>query len=389
MDALEQMVETRTRLVAARLAISADVVADKREHLTVEEDALFRALGESLGEVNDHITHLERSGYGNPVVGAIRREGARHDPRLGGRGASDWAARTATAVMAMGGESRAVTSGSLDVPQLIETEVAAKPRPERLIDLFTNRKTLEGNAFEYFRQSVRTNNAAAVADNAVKPTSVFTIDPVEDRARVIAHLSEPVPIRLFADHPQLERWLTTEMAEGVLDRVESQAVSGSGSGENITGLLATAGTTAVPYATDLPTTLRSAVTLLQLAGVTPNGWVLHPNDAQKIDLLRYQTGGETAVNAGFLLDGYQEGVAGSGNVFGPATPRVVSASVPEGTAVLGDWDQLCLYVREGVRIDVDAGGVLFTKNQAILRAETRVGVGVLRPASFAVVDLTP
>jgi HK97 family phage major capsid protein len=374
----------------ARKAITDKLAAEKREELTQAETASYRKHTDQFNDLRSRISELQvemdRSGIHSDGAIAVRKAQQRVDAARGGSGG--WAARAATAIISMGGETRAVTSGSLDVPQLIESEVVSKPRPERLIDLFTNRKALESNVFEYFRQSLRTNAAAPVADNAVKPTSQFVVDPIEDRARVIAHLSEPVPMRLFADHPQLESWLSTEMAEGVLDRVESQAITGSGVGENITGLLATAGMTAVPFTTDLPTTLRSAVTMLQLAGVTPNGWVLHPNDAQKIDLLRYQSGGETAVNAGFLLDGYQGGVAGSGNVFGPTTPRVVSASVPEGTAVLADWDQLCLYVREGMRIDVDAGGVLFTKNQIILRAETRVGVGVLRPVSFAVVDLT-
>ncbi|CAN5757905.1 hypothetical protein BH09ACT7_BH09ACT7_18320 [soil metagenome] len=380
---LQRLFASRIDSITLRHAIVQQL--GDREHLTAAETASFEKYSSQIADFDQRIAELTaemaRAGYGNAGVEAARRAQMRGS-------AGGWASRTATAVMAMGGESRAVASGSLDVPTLIETEVVAKPRPERLIDLFTNRKALQSNAFDYFRQTIATNNAAAVADSAVKPTSIYTIESVEDRARVIAHLSEPVPIRLFADHPQLERWLTTEMAEGVLDRVESQAIGGSGSGENITGLLSTVGTTAVPFTTDVVTTLRSAVTVLQLAGVTPNGWVLHPNDAQAIDLLRYQSGGETAVNAGFLLDGYQDGVAGSGNVFGPTTPRVISASVPQGTAVLADWDQLCLYIREGVRIDVDAGGVLFTKNQAILRAETRIGVGVLRPASFAVVDLT-
>jgi hypothetical protein len=115
---------------------------------------------------------------------------------------------------------------------------------------------------------------------------------------------------------------------------------------------------------------------------------MHPNDAQAVDLLRFPWGGDTQADAGFLLDGYQHGVGGSGNVFGPTTPRVVSPSVPEGTAILADWDQLRLYVREDVRLDVDAGGELFTRNQAIVRAEARIGVSVLKPSSFAVVDLT-
>lgn len=37
-----------------------------------------------------------------------------------------------------------------------------------------------------------------------------------------------------------------------------------------------------------------------------------------------------------------------------STPRVVSTSVPEGTAVLGDWNQLRRYVGERVWIDLDA-----------------------------------
>ena len=59
-----------------------------------------------------------------------------------------------------------------------------------------------------------------------------------------------------------------------------------------------------------------------------------------------------------------------------------------GTAILGDWTKVGMYVREGVRIDIDAGGDLFTKNQAVLRAEARVGMGVLMPPAFAIIDLT-
>jgi hypothetical protein len=42
-----------------------------------------------------------------------------------------------------------------------------------------------------------------------------------------------------------------------------------------------------------------------------------------------------------------------------------------------------------MRLDVDTAGELFKTNAAILRAELRAGVGHLRPASFAKVDLTP
>ena len=96
-------------------------------------------------------------------------------------------------------------------------------------------------------------------------------------------------------------------------------------------------------------------------------------------------------SGGFLSGGYENdsknGFGTSDNVFG-TIPRVISPSVPEGTAILGDWSKLTLFFREQMRIDLDASGVLFQKNQIQLRAESRVGVGVLRPQSFAIADLT-
>ncbi|GAT17620.1 phage major capsid protein [Mycolicibacterium thermoresistibile] len=380
---LQQLIDKRARLLAGRVAITDLVLAEGRDSLTGDETKRFQDLSAEIEDLTVRIAQLgdeiERSGRTNPICAFIR--GAHFS-------GTSWAARAADALLKLGGEARAIASDSVDVPTLVESEVSAKERPSRLIDLFTNRKAIEGNAFEYYRQTVRTNNATAVADGGTKPTSVFSLELVDDRARVIAHLSEPMPIRLFQDHPELNRWLDTEMAEGVLDALEAQVIAGDGEGENLTGLLSTTGTTSVAFDTDLPTTMRSAVTALQLIGAQPNGWVLNPADAQTINLLRFQWGGTEAADAGFLLDGYQNTNAGSGNVFGPTTPRVVSNSVPEGTAILGDWGQLRLYVREGVRLDVDAGGDLFTTNQAIVRAEGRFGIGVLKPLSFAIVDLT-
>ncbi|MFQ6228494.1 phage major capsid protein [Nocardia sp. NPDC002869] len=280
-------------------------------------------------------------------------------------------------------ESRAVVSGSIDVPQLVETNVSAIPFHHRLIDLLVNRQTVTSNAFTYVRQTVRTNNAAPVADNALKPTSTFTVTSVEDRLRVIAHLSEAIPLRFFEDDvTNFENWLNKEMSEGVLNALEAQVVSGSGSGENFTGILETSGTTAVAFNTDMVTTLRKARTAMQLINERPNAIVLNPADAEVLDLTRVSTGGA------FLIDGYEDDSRSStsDNVFGSTIERVVSNSVPAGTAILGDWSQVRLYIRSTIRIDVDAGGALFTNNQAKLRAEGRYGIGVLRPQAFAIIE---
>ncbi|WP_273736555.1 phage major capsid protein [Mycolicibacterium septicum] len=300
--------------------------------------------------------------------------------------AAQWSVRVAEKMrrsMSGGQESRAVVSGSIDIPALVETEIIPIARPTRLIDLFPNRVALDGNAFEYFQQTVRTNLAAPVADNAVKPTSILTVTPHTDRARVIAHLSEPTPVRLWDDHQELQSWLTTELVQGVLDALETQVISGDGTGENFTGLLSTPGLTQVPFDTDPLTTLRSAVTALQVLGEVPTGWALNPEDAAAIDLSRWGTEG------GLLVGGYESGGdPGSANIFGPTARRVVSNSIPVGQAVLGDWSKLRVYVRQDATLAIDASGVLFTKNQFVARAEGRFGIGVLRPSAFARVDLT-
>src|SRR5204862_2775132 len=112
------------------------------------------------------------------------------------------------------------------------------------------------------------------------PTSTLTIAPVQDRARVVAHLSEPAPIRLLSDVAGLQNWLASEMAEGVLDALEAQVIAGDGTGENFTGLLTVAGTRAQAFATDVITTVRKAFTTLQTVGEQPNAVVLSLADAE-------------------------------------------------------------------------------------------------------------
>lgn len=366
----------------ARRGLLARVEARGDTDLTAGEAEKFSAITSDIKEVDAQIREAEaeyvRSGRGNPDVQAVLRATTTKG--------DDWAQRAFESIKRLGGdEKRAyVASGSVDVPRLISPSVTAIARPSRLIDLLVNRNTLESNAFEYFRQTVRTNNADTVADLGTKPTSTFTIVPVTDRARVIAHLSEPVPIRLFQDARDVIEWLRSEMVAGVLDAVESQVIAGGGTGEDLTGILTIAGTTAVAYATDVPTTLRKAITALQVKGETPNAWVLNPADAEAIDLAKEGTGGIGYLNQG----GYTNGLAGTNNVFGEGITRVVSNSVPAGTAVLADWTKVRLEVREDVRLDIDTSGDNFATNAATFRAETRVGLAHLRPSAFAIVDLT-
>lgn len=390
MTKLDKLRRLRDEHTIEAAAILTGVKNAGRSHLTSGETTRFHDAKAAIKDLTEQIDDLE----------AEERRQAEMSPELKAehrattRGCGSWAERAAKALHQMGGEARAVNAGSVDIPTLISPAVTSKSRPSRLIDLLVTRDRLESNVFDYLRQTVRTTNAAPVPDYGNKPTSIYTVESIEDRARVIAHLSQPIAQRYYQDFPELVRFLETEMVEGLLDSIENQIVSGSGNGEHMTGLLTVPGTAAVAYTTDLPTTLRRARTTLELIGVHPTAYVLHPSDVEAIDLLRYNVDYDPEAATDnpqkYLLDGYVNSVTNSGNIFGDASiARVSSTSVPQGTALLGDFSQLKLMIRENVRLDVDVSGEQFTTNTALLRAEARVGVAHLRPASFAKINLTP
>ncbi|MDI3402489.1 phage major capsid protein [Streptomyces cavernicola] len=296
-----------------------------------------------------------------------------------GQGARQWAqeaAQTLTKAAEQHGV-KALTSGAVDAPTMVRTGLFAMPtNPARLLDLIVDRQQIPGNEFEFLRQTVRTDNAVAVADSATKPTSIYTVTSVQDRVRVYAHLSEPTPLRLFADHKDLSGFLESEMSRGVLDKLEADIVSGAVASENVVGILNTAGVGTTAFLTSVPITLRKARTAMESAHEAPTAWVLNPADAEGLDLL-------TTADGEYLVDS-----TAYANIFGNI-PKVVSTSVPAGTALLADWSQCRLVVRQDTTIDADGSGALFETNQIKLRAEGRFGFAVQRPAAFRIVDLAP
>ena len=65
--------------------------------------------------------------------------------------------------------------------------------------------------FAYLRQTVRTNNAAVVAEGATKPTSVYSVNRVEQSLVVVAHLSEGIPRYWLLDSSALEQFVASEL----------------------------------------------------------------------------------------------------------------------------------------------------------------------------------
>lgn len=242
-----------------------------------------------------------------------------------------------------------------------------------------------GESFRYFRQSQRTNNAAPVAAGALKPTSVFQIESVDDKVHVIAHLSEPVPRGWIDDVVALETFLGAELHIGIVDALEAQLITGNGTGENSRGLLETSGTHVQPWDSSLLVTTRKSITVLEKTGIAPTLWALNPSDWERIELTREgadnASGGYLIGDAGLPVNRAERKLWG--------VPVALSNSVPEGTGIVGDFNDVAVVMRELIRLDRSENvGDDFQRNQVRLRSECRAGIAVLRPSAFCEVDLT-
>lgn len=366
---------------AATAARQAREIAEKASTedrpMTTGEKADFDRLFARARDLKADQDVLDRIGSIAAEIGLSDDIKADVDSRPKLRAGVSTGAKAAHRIREVGGPDavKALITDTVNIPTTIETEIELLPRdPRRLLDLITGRTISGTNTFSWFKQTARENNAAPVADGALKPTSRFNRVTVEDRLRVIAHLSEPMPERFLEDEPELERFLAEELDQGLLDALEAQLMSGDGEFENMTGLMATSGTVAVPFAVDPITTARKAVTQLEVLREQPTAWMMNPEDGEAFDLERENGDGTGA----FLMS---QGA--------PLwrLPRVHTPALPVGTAVLGDFRQMRLVQSGQITLKADRSADNFRRNQVELRVEGRFGFAVLRPQAFAIVDL--
>lgn len=288
------------------------------------------------------------------------------------------------------GGVKSLISGTIDVPSIIAEPVEILGTPQSILQLIPTRARLAssaqtgnpGNSFSFLKQTVRTNNASSVLDGATKPVSGATFAEVVDTFHVYAHTTDPLPARYLDDYGQLISILEKQLGEGLLKSLESDILNGTGvptaTTDPITGITATSGTLVEVFDTDALKTLSNARYTLTDTGVMPTAWVMNSRDVQAFELMR--EGG----NTGALLFG--SGRTTLRQYLGDY-PIITSALMPQGTALLGDFNETELIIREDDHLDIDKSGTLFTKNQVLFRHEGRYGFAVLRPAAFIEVDL--
>lgn len=270
-------------------------------------------------------------------------------------------------------ESKAlVTSGSRTTAVELRSEIGEMGRPpQSLLDILMSRTV--GPTYSYLRQTVRTLNAAPVAEGATKPTSTVSVESVDAKLVVIAHVSEQIPHYTLSDNANLEQFVESELLFGLRSAVENQVINGTGAAPNLTGLVNTSGVQTQAFATDALTSVRKAITKLEAGGYVPSVLAISAADWEAIELLT-ATAGATDVR-GVPVDAVARRLWG--------VQAVVSNVLPAKTALLLDNTAVSIDT-DGV-VDTrwsDAVATDFTSNHVRARCESRFGLSVFKPAGI-------
>lgn len=267
--------------------------------------------------------------------------------------------------------TKALASGQQTTSTIVLPDVLPTGRPAvSLLDVLPTRQVAPSYAF--LRQSVRTNNAAPVAVGGLKPTSVVSVQSIENRLRVVAHLSEPVDHFLLGDNANLERFVEDELVFGLRRALEAEITSGDGTGEHFTGILNTSGIVSQAFATNALTSVRKALTVLDAAGYEAGVIVLSAGDWEAIELLE-STSGATDVR-GVPIDPVARRLWG--------VPVVLNQGLGAKTGLVLGTDAVT--VDHDGHVDVrwsEAVSDDFAKNQVRCRVEGRFGLSVNQPGA--------
>lgn len=276
---------------------------------------------------------------------------------------------------------KAMISGTVSVPNLLDQgrPITIDSPTATVLDLIgRGRPSTDrlGNEFATLRQTTRTNNAAPVADLANKPQSDYGFGEVTDHYRVFAHKTEDLPYRYLDDYRILIDVIQTQLAEDLILAIEEDVIAGDGTGEHFIGLLNTSGIQAQAWTTDRITTLSNAKWKLLGQERPFNGWVFNPADLQALELMR-----EDGATGAFLFKSRAEIAAFLG------APVAVTAGMPAGTALVGDYSEAELIPLGDDELVVDTGKRT-TNNSFLMMQEGRYGFRVKKPVAFVEVDLT-
>lgn len=267
------------------------------------------------------------------------------------------------------------SSGTSLVPGARVPGIFGLPERQMTIrDLILPGQTASNNV-EYVKETGYTNSAAMVAETTAKPYSDLTFDMASAPVRTLAHLFK-ASRQILDDAPALRSYIDGRARYGLRFVEENQLLNGSGTGQNLNGLVPQA-TAFAPAFTPSAVTgidrLRLAVLQVVLAEYPATAFVLNPIDWAKIELTK-DAGGNYII----------------GNPQGSLTPTlwnlpvVSTQAMASGQFLTGAFSYAAqIFDRMDIEVLLSSENVDdFEKNMFTIRAEERLALAVYRPEAF-------
>ncbi|KQP53036.1 phage major capsid protein [Methylobacterium sp. Leaf106] len=242
--------------------------------------------------------------------------------------------------------------------------------------------TTESNAVSYPRMTGRTNNAAMVAEGALKPQSDMAFEEVTAPVRTLAHYFL-ASRQIIDDAPALAATIDAEARNGLADVEDAQLLFGDGTGQNLLGIVPQASAFAKQWTNAMGSPLDvliQAIAQVEALNWKVDGMVLNAVDWRMLQAMKDTQGryiGNSPFEASVLQRIWQ-------------TPVATTNRMPKGTFLVGPFKtQAQIFDRMGVEVLASSeDGDNFRRNLITLRAEERLAFTVKRPASFVTGSLT-
>ena len=232
---------------------------------------------------------------------------------------------------------------------------------------------------EYPRVLTRPEAAAPVAEGALKAESSMTLDLVAAPIRTIAHWI-PASRQILDDAPQLRGVIDTELLYGLKLKEEEQLLYGSGSGQNLLGMVTQATAYSAPITISSPDMIDNvglAILQTALTDLEPDGVVVSSADWMRMRLLKNADGN-------YLLGPPGQNVAPV--LFG--LPVVATPAMTVDKFLVGAFQAAgTIYDRWQARVEVSTEHAdYFVRNMVAILCEERIGLAVKRPLALTYGD---
>jgi len=230
--------------------------------------------------------------------------------------------------------------------------------------------TISSNLWEWVQQANPEGAPAMTAEGAAKAQVDFELVLASAAVRkVTAYIK--VSKEMLDDIPLMESEINQELSERINLTIDAQLLSGDGTGQNLTGILANAtafapGSFATGQVNQVITpinadVLRVAINQISTALFEANYIVMNPSDVAAMDLAKGSDGH-------YILPPFST----NANTVVKGIPVIANTGVTEGDYLVGDFSKAGVRFREGLSFDIGYENDDFTKNFVTILAEARL-----------------